>query len=334
MITVLASLAYKWLSINYTISYSNHHIQLEYYKTVIEKYTFAGELLPFHDADQVEKFESEINFFAKRSKSMTKLQKEADAWLPIIQDILLSQNIPSDFKYLSVVESNLIPTALSNKGAAGVWQITEPTGKELGLVINEEIDERYDIYKATYAACRYFKRAYKRLGNWTDVAVSYNIGINGLHKRKVEQKQSSFYDLERINRETSRYIYKIYAMKEILEKPEVYGLSARKGYLPHTRNIVVKEDIPNLIAFAYEHKCSYTTLRDLNPWLRSDALHFEGTKRDKYVIKLPRYVDKSFNEEQAEDFLNNVIIEEDSLTIKSDSNAIPIADSNNIDSIN
>jgi hypothetical protein len=184
---------------------------------------------------------------------------------------------------------------VSGRGAAGFWQFIPSTAQAFGLVINEEIDERYHVEKSTEAACQLLKEAHKTLGNWTLAAASFNIGINGLQRQLERQKASSYYDLV-LNDETSRYVFRVLAMKEILGNPRRYGFIYRKKdlYPPlPSQSISIDSSITNLASFAEQVGINYKLLKYFNPWLRSDVLTNPDGK--KYSIKIPHSSVKNYD---------------------------------------
>lgn len=251
-----------------------------------EKITFAEEAVPLKQVDVLERFEREIYVNAYWESNMILLMKRSAKYLPTIEKILRENGIPDDFKYLAMAESGLM-NVVSPAGARGFWQFMPNTAKEYNLEVSNDVDERYHLEKSTLAACQYLKSAYARFGNWTSVAASYNMGITGLRKRKEEQKLENYYDLL-LNEETSRYLFRILAFKEIFENPEKYGfeLNSKDYYkLPLFRELKVNQSIPNLAQWALRHNSNYKELKIHNPWLRSSKLNV-GKGRD-YLIKLP-----------------------------------------------
>jgi membrane-bound lytic murein transglycosylase D len=247
---------------------------------------FAGETVPLSIPDVTERLDKEIQINTYLHSNTIFLIKRASRWLPQIQEILRNNGIPDDFKYLPLIESNLL-NVVSPKEAAGYWQILKTSGKEFGLEISNEVDERYDPLKATEAACKYLKQAYKRFGNWTLVAASYNRGMTGLRDAIEEQQVDSYYDLH-LNDETSRYVFRILAIKEIVNNPGKYGfkISPKHLYLEEpVRYIEVDESIPNLVHFAKKNGTNYKLLKRHNPWLRDDKLTIK--KGRSYQIAVP-----------------------------------------------
>jgi len=214
------------------------------------------------------------------------LMKRASRWLPQMEPILKANGIPEDFKYLPLIESALL-NDVSPKEAVGFWQILKSSGKELGLEINSEVDERYDPLKSTQAACKYLKKAYAKFGNWTLAAASYNRGMTGLDKAIQNQQVENFYDLF-LNDETSRYVFRLIAIKEIIEHPERYGFKVQAAhvYRPEpVRYVEITATIPNLVKFAQDQGINYKLLKRHNPWLRDDRLTVK--KGRTYKIALP-----------------------------------------------
>src|SRR5690606_30589028 len=214
------------------------------------------------------------------------LIKRANRWLPQIQEILRKHDIPDDFKYLPLIESSLL-NAISPKDAVGYWQILEGSGRELGLEITREVDERYDPIKATEAACKYLKKAYSRFNNWTLVAASYNRGVRGVSDALEEQRVDSYYDLY-LNEETSRYVFRIIAIKEIIENPVKYGFRIKPEHLyteETLRFIEINSSIPDLVEFAKAQGVNYKLLKRHNPWLRQERLTVKKGK--SYLIAVP-----------------------------------------------
>jgi hypothetical protein len=251
-----------------------------------EKLTFAGEPVPLKIPDVLERFEREIYVNAYWESNMILLMKRANKFLPTIEKILQDQGIPLDFKYLAMAESGLM-NVTSPAGAKGFWQIMPGTAKDYKLEINDDVDERYHLEKSTLVACKYLKSAFSKFGNWTSVAASYNIGIAGIRNRKEEQNQNDYYNLYLVE-ETSRYLFRILAFKEIFENPANYGfeLSDKDYYKqPLFRELKVNQSISSLASWAIMHNSNYKELKIHNPWLRSRSLKIK--KDQDYIIKLP-----------------------------------------------
>lgn len=247
---------------------------------------FAGEAVPMKIPDVRERLDKELQINTYFHSNTIFLIKRANRWLPQIEDVLRENDVPDDFKYLPLIESSLI-NAVSPRDAVGYWQILEDSGKEFGLEITREVDERFDPIKATEAACKYLKKAYDKFGNWTLVAASYNRGMHGMQEALDDQQVSSYYDLY-LNDETSRYVFRILAIKEIIENPTKYGFYVRPEHLYKEEPlhfVEVDESIKDLVEFAKEHGTNYKLLKRHNPWLREEKLTVKKGK--SYVIAIP-----------------------------------------------
>lgn len=248
---------------------------------------FAGEPIPYEQNFELrERIDREIIIQCFSHSRTVMVLKRAGRWFPIIDSILLQNGIPSDFKYLAVIESDL-SNVVSPAGASGFWQFMNNTAVEFGLEISEDVDERYHVEKSTVTACKYLQKAYSKFNNWTLAAASYNMGMGGVQSAIDEQKQLSYYDLY-LNQETSRYIARIIAAKSIFENPTAYGftISNRDLYpqIPY-RNVLVTQTIADLNKFALENGTTLNMLKGMNPWLRSRSLTCRSGKA--YTIKIP-----------------------------------------------
>ena len=254
---------------------------------------FADEKVPVYDFTVIESMERELLVNTYFHSQTILIHKRANRWLPFIAQILKKNGVPDDFKYVALIESNLA-NAVSPKGATGFWQFLEGAGKEYGLEINDEVDERYNVEKATEAACKYILDARQTLGNWTLAAASYNIGIDGMKKQLEKQRSTSYYDLA-LNDETARYIFRILAMKEVISNPRNYGYMLRKKDLYPaipTQKIQIDSSITDFGAFAQKNNVSYKILKYFNPWLKKSSLVNKNKKT--YFIEIPK---PGYNEE-------------------------------------
>lgn len=248
--------------------------------------SFAGEPAPLNISDVRERLDKELQINCYLHSSTIFLMKRSHRWLPQMEKILRDYGIPDDFKYLPLIESNLI-NAISPRDAVGYWQILKDSGRELGLEITDEVDERYDPLKATVAACKYLRTAYNKFGTWTLAAASYNRGMGGLQRAIADQEVKSYYDLY-LNDETSRYVFRLLAIKEIIENPKRYDFVVNPEHLypeEPLKYIEVDETIKSLVSFARSHGTNYKLLKRHNPWLRDDRLTVK--KGRKYRIAIP-----------------------------------------------
>ena len=249
---------------------------------------FAGDTVRLTRPDIRERLDRElIAFTYSHSASLLMLKRSRRIFEQIVP-ILQLHGIPEDLKYLMAIESNLDPRALSPAGAAGLWQFMKASGREYGLVIDEEVDERYNIEKATEAACAYLKTAYSKFGSWMNVAAGYNGGMAGLAKKLSDQKQDDAMDLWMVE-ETSRYMYRVLVAKMFFENPASFGFTISPAdYYPSVKvkeRLTLAEGIPSLVDFAIAHGTSYKRLKEANLWLRDNKLVNKAQRT--YTILIP-----------------------------------------------
>jgi membrane-bound lytic murein transglycosylase D len=249
--------------------------------------SFAGEPVPLQVPDVAERLDRELlvnsHFHSNTLLGLKRMQRH----MPEIERILKEHNVPEDFKYLAMAES-LLGNVTSHAGASGFWQLMPDTARGYGLVVNDEVDERYHIQKATVAACRYLHSAHKKFGSWTNAAAAYNRGMGGIERAMKTQGVESYYDLY-LNDETTRYMFRILALKEVLGNPQRYGydFSPGQGYNPvATRSFSVSSTINDLPKFAQDQGTNYKTLRLHNPWIKGYKLTVASGRQ--YELLLPK----------------------------------------------
>lgn len=250
------------------------------------KPAFCGEAVPIEDIDVRERFDKELLINTYLHASTILILKKAYRWFPQIEPILKEEGIPDDFKYLAVIESSL-DNAVSPAGASGFWQLMKETAIELGLVVNEEVDERFHPIKSTRAACKYLKKSYQKFGNWTLVAAAYNRGNGGIEQAMETQKVKTYYDLL-LNEQTNRFVFRILALKEIMQNPKKYRfeIQEKDRYTPENlKEVKVESTVPNLVEFAITQGVTYKTLKNYNEWILTDKLTVKDTA--KWVLALP-----------------------------------------------
>ena len=260
------------------------HFQAPHVPDFIE---FAGQTIRFDRPDLYERMDRElITFTYGHTNSLLMLKRSKRIFSQVVP-ILQKNGIPEDLKYLMAIESNLDPKAYSTAGAAGLWQFMKTTGRGYGLEVGDEVDERYNIEKATTAACKYLKEAYAKYGDWMTVAASYNAGQGGISKRLADQRQKRAMDLYLVT-ETSRYMFRILVAKMFFEHPEAFGFHLEEEdyypVLPPKETVTVSGPIANFTDFAEEHGTTYFFLKEANLWLRSDKLTNKAAKTYKVVI--------------------------------------------------
>ncbi len=254
-----------------------------------DEVTLASEKLTLDRYDLRERFDREINSFAYLHATTLLLIKRANRIFPIIDPILKANGIPEDFRYLAVIESSLDPRAISSAKASGLWQLMPATATQFGLEVTSEVDERFSIEKSTEAACKYLNSAYRKYGSWSSVAMSYNAGMGRISDELDKQQASNSVDLWLVE-ETSRYYFRMLAIKCIFDDPYKYGfvISANQLYKPiNFKTVEISESIPDLASFAKNNGITYAQLKDFNSWLRDRQLTITAKRPNRYTILIP-----------------------------------------------
>ena len=249
--------------------------------------SFADEVIALDRYDLRERLDRELMAFTYMHSSTMLTLKRANRYFPLIEPILREEGLPDDLKYLAVIESSLNPLARSGAGAAGMWQFMKGTGRDYGLEVNDNIDERYHIEKSTRAACAYLREAYAKYGSWLCVAASYNAGQGRITQQLQKQGVQRAVDLWLIE-ETTRYMFRLLAAKAVLTHPQQYGFLLKHSDLyppiPCTTDTVTT-GIADLASYARSKGITYAQLKDANPWLRDTFLQNKSGRT--YVLKLP-----------------------------------------------
>ncbi|MBJ59322.1 MAG: murein transglycosylase [Flavobacteriales bacterium] len=283
----------------FSFSSSEYSDSISVLKNLKEKYTiyaipkptknifFADERVPLENSDIWERYDKELLKNTYWQSNTLLLYKRAAKYFPIIEPILEKNNLPEDFKYLALIESGL-ENVTSPKGAKGFWQFLKSTAIEFNLEVNSEVDERYHIQKSTQAACDFLNSAKDKFGSWTLAAAAYNMGKSGLLEQMNRQKSFYYYDLL-LNNETSRYVFRILAIKEIIENPKKYGFQFRSEDLYKnipTYLVMVDTSINSWADFSKNYGINYKILKLHNPWLRESYLKNKLNK--KYFLEIPK----------------------------------------------
>jgi len=284
---------------------NNEHIGTEYMDKynvyaiqIPNQFQFAEEEVPLDRWDVKESLDRELLVNTYWQSQTLLFLKRANRYFPIIEPILKKENVPDDFKYLALIESGLIPTVVSPAGAVGVWQFMAPTAKDYKLEVNKEIDERYNIEKSTYAACKYLKDSYEKFGSWSLVAASYNAGRSHILSQMKLQDAGNYYDLL-LGEESARYMFRIVAAKLIMENPQNFGFKFRECDLyPNipTRKLKIKTGIKDFALFAKENGVNYKLLKFFNPWLRKPYLTNKYKKEYEITLPAKGYINFAFSE--------------------------------------
>ena len=248
--------------------------------------SFCGVTVRMDNFDLKERLDRELIVNTYRHSATIQYLKRAKRFFPAIEKALAENGIPEDMKYLCVAESGLAQVT-SRSGAKGFWQFMPPTAKEYGMKINAEIDERMNVEKSTEAACNYLKTAHQKFNDWFLAAAGYNRGMGGIQRDLTEQGVDSYFDLQ-MPEETNRYVFRIIALKIVMENPEAYGFYPEEFELYEpidTKVITVNSSIPNLAEWAKENGSTYRMLRLLNKWIIGNKLTYRG---ESFNIQLPK----------------------------------------------
>lgn len=252
------------------------------------KFMFANEVLPFDSPEILKRYHKELNVNKKPSQINMHMIRASRKWFPLIEPILEKYGIPEDFKYVAAAESKFV-YATSIKGAQGFWQFMPHTARELGLEVNDEVDERYNVVRSTEVACKYFKQNRKVFGNWSSSVLAYNMGTVGLLRKIKKAENAENIHFVKTNKETEKYFFRVMAARDLLENPSKYGYKVKSSSnVASVTTIHVTESIPDLRAFCKEQKISLYTLKNYNPWLRANTLTVkEETGFKSYTLIIP-----------------------------------------------
>ena len=246
-----------------------------------------GKKVELDRNDMYERFDRELTSLIYSHWSTLLILKRANKYFPVIAPILKTNGMPLDMVYLACIESTLDPRAYSPAKAAGLWQFMPATAKQYGLEVSDEVDERYNVEKATEAACRYLMKAYEKYHDWATVMASYNAGMNRISTELDKQISDNTFDLY-LNPETSRYVFRIMALKTLMENPGAYGyhLEPEQFYRKtECRTVKVSTPVEDWATWAKEQGISYAQLKEENPWIRSRSLTNKAGKT--YEVKIP-----------------------------------------------
>ena len=248
--------------------------------------SFAGEKVPLERWEVYEAFDRELIYNYNNTGNISYILKLSKRFFPVIEQKLKENGLPDDFKYLCVAESNL-QNLSSPVGAKGFWQFMKDTAPGYNMEVSDNVDERYNVEKSTVGACRYLKTAFEKYGNWTAAAASYNCGMGRFSDLSTFQQTKYYYDLQ-LPEETSKYLFRILAIKYLLTNVQEMGymVNDSNGYQPvKTKTVIISSTIADLAQWALNNGTTYKMLKILNPWLRDRSLNVKSGK--DYVIKLP-----------------------------------------------
>ena len=232
---------------------------------------FCGTKIPIEHQDVKERLEKEMLLALWNRPQVILWIKRAGRFFPHVEKILKQHGLPPDLKYVPLIESALRPHAASSKGAVGYWQFIRSTGRNYGLRIDSQVDERRNIFKSTNAACKYLKTLEEQFGSYLLALSAYNMGEYGLNREIKRQQNNDFFSLY-LPLETQRYAFKLICAKIIFENQESYGFYLNKSDLYPVFSfdkVNFKSDFQMPIAvIAKAAVIPFKTIKDYNPELR------------------------------------------------------------------
>jgi membrane-bound lytic murein transglycosylase D len=247
--------------------------------------SLCDESLPLENRRVLEMLDREFTIAVWDRAQVFLWLKRAGRYFPYIEEKLFEAGMPDDLKYTAVAESALLTEIKSRKRAVGLWQFVSRTGRRYGLRKNRMIDERLDFEQSTEAAINYLRRLHDEFGNWTLTLAAYNCGDAFLKREIRKQKVKDFYRLD-LPLETERYVFRITAIKIIMENPRQYGfrLPPEQVYPPNWYDSVpVKTSSRlNLADLALALDTDFKVLKELNPQFQRNYV-----PKGEHQIKVP-----------------------------------------------
>jgi hypothetical protein len=247
--------------------------------------SLCGEQVPLERMDVKERLEREFYYLLDREGLLVTYIKRAARCNPIVEVVLEMEELPEDLKYVPVAESELAFRAKSPANAEGYWQFIESTARRYGLKVDGYIDERRDLTRSTLAAAAYLKDLHEMFGSWTLALAGYNWGEGNVMRARKEQGETSYYDLY-LPEETERYVFRILALKLIMERPETYSIRVpeeERYRLPMVMEVDIASQTPiSIDTLADCANVGARTIRGLNPWMRRNVL-----PAGRHVIAVP-----------------------------------------------
>ena len=213
-------------SLSVALEIANSRVAVNQNFIIPDSIIFAGRIFHFNNERIYEKFET---IFKQELKAAHKFIPRSGKYFTLFDSIFTDYNVPLDSKYLAIAESRLSPMATSRVGAAGAWQFMPKTGKGFGLKIDEFVDERRHMIKATDAAAQYLKNSYSYLkkrgiDDWLLAMSAYNAGVGSVYRVAKKQGGDDFFELIMRVDETNQYVWRAVAIKMIFEnEEEIFG---------------------------------------------------------------------------------------------------------------
>ncbi|MDR2405363.1 MAG: lytic transglycosylase domain-containing protein [Deltaproteobacteria bacterium] len=252
-----------------------------------ETASICGEILPLNLPSVRERLDYEFTFAVNHPAQVELWRRRALRFFPLIESSLAQAGLPGDLKYLAVAESDLRPQVVSPAGAAGLWQFIPSTARLFGLKVNRDEDQRNLPELLLPIGMKYLSSLYSRFGSWALAMAAYNAGEARIAGALSSQRASDYYQLN-LPRETERYVYRIAAIKLVLEGASVFGFndSPPAGLYqpqPYRQENVTFNTSVTWPELARQYGTDYKTLKLLNPHLASRATLRGGP----YIFRVP-----------------------------------------------
>ncbi len=269
-----------------TVPEANGNVSNDMHKEIADRIHSLGSSVEIQYSREVR---NRINQYLSRQASMSEvLIGRSKIYFPTFEHILREKGLPTDLKYLSVVESGLKPDATSRSGAAGLWQFMRPTGRMMGLKISRTVDERRDVEKSTAAAADYLLKLYNQFDDWTLAIAAYNCGPGNMRKAiRRSGGKKSFWEIKKyLPKETREYVPKFIAITYVMNYYYEHDLMPEipNQDLINTSTAKVYESI-NLKALSRELDLELSMMRTLNPSFIRNVI--PKSEDGKYNLVLP-----------------------------------------------
>lgn len=277
----------------------------------INKYNFTPEMIPDYTDEEYERRLSLIpsviplvyhedvgkfiRMYAKRREQVGRLLGLQSVYFPIFEEALDRHGLPSELKYLPIIESAFNPVATSRAGAVGLWQFIYGTAKMYGMKINSYIDERRDPFKETEAACVFLKTLYEVYGDWHLVLAAYNCGPGNVNRAIQMANGSLNYWVIRqyLPGETRNYVPGFIAAVYIMHHYAEHNLYPKLTDFTYFGDTLHVTSYLDLNQFARNVGIDPEEVKAMNPELKRGVVYKPS---EPYILRVPYGVNKKVNE--------------------------------------
>lgn len=217
-------------------------------------------------------YNEEVQFYIDRNLKSPKMVGNiltlGNCYFPVIERMLKEHNLPTELKYLTLVESKLNPRAVSPRGAAGIWQIIPSNCSRLNIMYNSLIDERLDLYRSTEIVCKLIEKLYAMFGDWALVIAAYNCG-SGTVKKAIAAAggQKNFWAIyPRLPKQTRVYMPIFIGYAYCYEYADAHGITPQPiANIPAAIDSVHTAKRMTFSEISHKYDVPLETVRMLNP---------------------------------------------------------------------